>query len=94
MLAYAWLAVAAILTVWATGGDRAGGIWGASRHALTVGFIATMVFAIGQRVLPAFCGMKILFSPILMFWSRLLLTAGCQQQGLASAMVQTRRIGG
>lgn len=76
-LAYVWLGIAALLTVWATGADRAGGIWGASRHALTVGFIAAMVFAIGQRVLPAFCGMKILFSPALMLWSLLLLNAGC-----------------
>jgi len=76
-VAYAWLGIAALLTVWATGADRFGGIWGASRHALTVGFIAAMVFAIGQRVLPAFCGMKILFSPALMFWSLLLLNAGC-----------------
>ena len=76
-LAYAWLIVAAMLTVWAAGGDHAGGIWGASRHALTVGFIATMVFAIGQRVLPAFCGMKVLFSTSLMFWSLMLLTTGC-----------------
>ena len=36
-----------------------------------------MVFAIGQRVLPAFCGMKILFSPTLMLWSLLLLNLGC-----------------
>jgi len=76
-IAYVWLGVAAILTVWATGADRAGGIWGASRHALTVGFIAMMVFAIGQRVLPAFCGMKILFSPALMLWCLMLLNLGC-----------------
>jgi len=76
-VAYGWLGIAAILTVWATGADHAGGIWGASRHALTVGFIAVMVFAIGQRVLPAFCGMKILFSPAMMFWSLVLLNAGC-----------------
>lgn len=76
-LAYVWLGIAALLTVWATGADRAGGIWGASRHALTVGFIAAMVFAIGQRVLPAFCGMKILFSRALMLWSLLLLNLGC-----------------
>lgn len=76
-IAYVWLGIAALLTVWATGADRAGGIWGASRHALTVGFIAVMVFAIGQRVLPAFCGMKILFSPVLMLWSLLFLNIGC-----------------
>src|SRR5215472_18757043 len=32
---------------------EAPGIWGASRHALTVGFIAAMVFSVGQRVLPS-----------------------------------------
>lgn len=76
-IAYIWLGISAVLTVWAAGGDHAGGIWGASRHALTVGFIAAMVFSIGQRVLPAFCGMKILFSPALMLWSLLLLNCGC-----------------
>lgn len=76
-LAYVWLALAAMLTVWAAGGDHAGGIWGASRHALTVGFVALMIFTIGQRILPAFCGMKILFSPAIMFWSMLLLNIGC-----------------
>jgi uncharacterized protein involved in response to NO len=49
---------------------------GASRHALTVGFLSTMVFAIGQRVLPAFSGMRLLFSTRLMF-AALLLTVGC-----------------
>ena len=76
-LAYVWLGIAAVLTVWAAGADHAGGIWGASRHALTVDFIAVMVFAIGQRVLPAFCGMKILFSPAIMLWSLVLLNVGC-----------------
>jgi hypothetical protein len=42
-----------------------------------VGFISTMVFAIGQRVLPAFCGMRVLFSPRLMFASLGLLNVGC-----------------
>ena len=50
---------------------------GASRHALTVGFLADMVFAIGQRILPAFCGARVLFSKRLMFASLLLLNAGC-----------------
>jgi hypothetical protein len=36
-----------------------------------------MVFAIGQRVLPAFCGMRVLFSPKLMFAALLLLNTGC-----------------
>jgi len=36
-----------------------------------------MVFSVGQRVLPAFSGMKLLFSTRLMFFNLLLLTAGC-----------------
>ncbi|HET6169290.1 MAG TPA: NnrS family protein, partial [Terracidiphilus sp.] len=76
-LAYVWLVVSAILNVLAVRLDHAGGIWGASRHALTVGFVAGMVFTIGQRVLPAFCGMRVLWSTRLMLWSLLPLTVGC-----------------
>ena len=75
-IAYAWALVAAGLGIWAASVGRSQGIWGASRHALTVGFLATMVFAIGQRVLPAFAG-RSLFSTKLMFVALLLLTAGC-----------------
>jgi hypothetical protein len=75
--AYAWLLVAAALGVYAANSDANGGIWGASRHALTVGFLATMVFAIGQRVLPAFCGMRLLFNKELMFASLAVLNLGC-----------------
>jgi hypothetical protein len=58
-IAYAWLLISAVLGIAAAVWDQAGGLWGASRHALTVGFISAMVFAIGQRVLPAFCGMRV-----------------------------------
>lgn len=75
--AYAWLLLAASLSIWAAAADTHGGLWGASRHALTVGFLATMVFAIGQRVLPAFCGMRVLYSPRLMTASLVLLNLGC-----------------
>jgi uncharacterized protein involved in response to NO len=75
--AYVWLLVAAALGVYAARSDVNGGIWGASRHALTVGFLATMVFAIGQRVLPAFCGMRLLYSKTLMFASLAALNVGC-----------------
>lgn len=76
--AYVWLLVAAGLGVWAAfaRGETAG-IWGASRHALTVGFIATVVFGVGQRVLPAFSGMRHLYSPRVMFFSQALLIVGC-----------------
>ena len=76
-LAYVWALVAALLGVWAAFTDNAYGIWGASRHALTVGFLSTMVFAIGQRILPAFSGMKVLFSTKVMFAALSLLTLGC-----------------
>jgi uncharacterized protein involved in response to NO len=76
-LAYAWLVVAAGMSVWAALSDIHGGIWGASRHALTVGFAATMVFSIGPRILPHFCGVTRLFSKMLMLASLLLLQTGC-----------------
>ena len=67
-LTYVWLLVSSILGMMAVMWDSSGGIWGASRHALTVGYVAGMVFAIGQRVLPAFSGMRVLWSTRLMFW--------------------------
>ena len=72
-----WLVIAAALGVCAVYFDRAHGWIGASRHALTVGFVSTMVFAIGQRVLPAFAGMRVLYSPRLMLACLLLLNTGC-----------------
>ena len=74
---YVWLLLSCLLALLAMPLDRSGGIWGASRHALTVGFVAGMVFTIGQRILPAFCGMRVLWSKRLMFWSLLLLYSGC-----------------
>jgi hypothetical protein len=65
------------MSIWAAQADRHGGIWGASRHALTVGFAATMVFSIGPRILPHFCEVQALFSKRLMFLSLLLLQTGC-----------------
>jgi len=76
-LAYAWALIAASLGIWAASVANSHGIWGASRHALTVGFLAMMVFAVGQRVLPAFSGMRLLFSTKLMFLAMLTLTVGC-----------------
>lgn len=76
-LCYVWLSVASVLSAWAATADRNGGIWGASRHALTVGFLAGMIFAIGPRILPAFCGGRQLFSPALMFAACSMLNLGC-----------------
>ena len=76
-MAYGWLMAAALLGVGATLWDSSGGIWGASRHALTVGFIAVMVLCVGQRILPAFAGMRLLWSTRLMFAGLVLLSLGC-----------------
>ena len=76
-VAYGWLVIAGCMSIWAAFADHHGGIWGASRHALTVGFAATMVFSIGPRILPHFAGVRALFSKRLMFLSLLLLQTGC-----------------
>ncbi len=76
-LAYGWLLVAAMLGVAAVKWDSSGGIWGASRHALTVGFIAVMILSVGQRILPAFAGMRLLWSTKLMFAGLALVSVGC-----------------
>lgn len=74
---YIWLTIAGAMGIWAALADVHGGIWGASRHALTVGFAATMVFAIGPRILPHFGGIYRIFSTRLMFASLLFLQLGC-----------------
>ena len=76
-IAYVWALISCGLAIWAGTTASSIGIWGASRHALTVGFIALMVFSVGPRVLPAFSGMKVLFSPKLMFAALVLLATGC-----------------
>ncbi|HEY6447056.1 MAG TPA: hypothetical protein VIY53_11390 [Acidobacteriaceae bacterium] len=76
-IAYAWSMVASLLGVWAAWSDVHGGIWGGSRHALTVGFAATMVMTVGPRILPHFAGVRGIWSRNLMFATLLLLCAGC-----------------
>ena len=76
-IAYAWLVIASFMSIWAALADQHGGIWGASRHALTVGFVATMVFSIGPRILPHFAGVYSIYSKRLMFLCLLLLQTGC-----------------
>ncbi|MGC2160415.1 MAG: NnrS family protein [Silvibacterium sp.] len=84
--AYGWLLISCLLAMTAARWDVSGGVWGASRHALTVGFVAAMVFAIGQRVLPAFCGMRVLWSTGLMGWSLYLLFCGCLLRVIAEPL--------
>jgi hypothetical protein len=76
-IAFIWSFIAAVLGMWASLASQSAGIGGASRHALTVGFIATMVFSVGPRVLPAFTGLHELYSARLMSVSLALVTLGC-----------------
>jgi uncharacterized protein involved in response to NO len=76
-MAYAWSILAALLGVWAAAADVNGGIWGGSRHALTVGFAAMMVMTVGPRILPHFASVRALWSRKLMFATLLLLSTGC-----------------
>jgi hypothetical protein len=76
-IAYVWLIAASILAVWAAAEPTSKGIGGAGRHAVTVGFLMTMVFSVAPRILPAFLGRKKLFSELLMFIALLLTNSGC-----------------
>ncbi len=76
-IAYVWLVVATALGVLADAYPQTIGLGGASRHALTVGFIATLIFALAPRMLPAFLGGRELYSTRLMAASLWLLTGGC-----------------
>jgi hypothetical protein len=72
-LAYVWLTAAALLGF----GASKPGMLGASRHAFTVGFLATLIFSIGPRILPSFLNSRELWSTRLMGASLVLITAGC-----------------
>ncbi len=76
-IAYMWSIAAALVGIWAACGDAHGGLWGGSRHALTVGFAAMMVMTVGPRILPHFAGVRGIWSRGLMFATLSLLLAGC-----------------
>src|SRR5205814_10462565 len=72
-LAYVWLVVAALLGCVA----ETRGWVGASRHAFTVGFLATLIFGMGPRLLPSFVNSRELWSKRLMLAALILLAIGC-----------------
>lgn len=76
-LAYVWLVIAGLMGIIAASLPMPNGWAGASRHALTVGFFAVVVFAIGPRVLPAFFGVRRLWSTRLMATVLVLVNIGC-----------------
>jgi uncharacterized protein involved in response to NO len=76
-LAYLWLLVGAFLGIAAELSPQVNGLGGASRHALTVGFLATLIFCVAPLILPSFLAGRELQSSALMGASLWLLTAGC-----------------
>jgi hypothetical protein len=76
-LAYTWLLIGAVLEVFAAFVPRLTGLDGASRHALTVGFLAMMIFSVGPLILPTFLNGRELWSPRMMAASLWLLAFGC-----------------
>ncbi len=76
-LSFVWLLAGAVLGILADIFPGAEGLGGASRHAVTVGFIATFIFAIAPRLLPSFLNGRELHSSRLMAVSLWLLTLGC-----------------
>jgi len=76
-LAYAWVVVGALLGIWADLEPRLTGLGGASRHALTVGFLAALIFCVAPLILPSFLAGRELRSPALMGVSLWLLAVGC-----------------
>jgi len=81
-LAFLWLAASALLGF----GASRPGMLGASRHAFTVGFLATLIFAIGPRILPSFLNSRELWSIRAMRFSLALLTAGCAMRVAAQPL--------
>ena len=75
-LAYVWLVIGTLLGVAADLVPTQTGLGGASRHAVTVGFLATLIFAIGPRILPSFLNGRELYSSALMAASLWILNLG------------------
>ncbi|MGH9453796.1 MAG: NnrS family protein [Terriglobia bacterium] len=85
-LAYAWLVVGAALGLAADLAPSVTGLEGASRHAITVGFIATLIFALAPRILPSFLNGRELYSTRIMAVSLWLLSVGCLLRVLSEAV--------
>jgi len=81
-LAFVWLCMSAVLGF----GASRPGMLGASRHAFTVGFLATLIFSIGPRILPSFLNSRELWSARLMKASLMLVTAGCTLRVLSEPL--------
>ena len=76
-LAYTWLIVASLLSIWQALSPDLPGVAGAARHAVTVGFLMTMVFCVAPCVLPALLDRLKIYSTRLMLIALLFSNIGC-----------------
>lgn len=84
-IAFAWLVIGAAIGLAAAIAPSLSGLAGAGRHAITVGYIALLIFSIGPRLLPPML-QRPLFSRTLMGASLWLLTIGCTMRVLSEAV--------
>jgi hypothetical protein len=84
-IAFAWLVIGAAIGLAAAIAPALSGLAGAGRHAITVGFIALLIFSLGPRLLPPML-QRPLFSRTLMAASLWLLTIGCTMRVLSEAV--------
>ena len=93
-VAYLWLLVGAFLGIAAELSPQVSGLGGASRHALTVGFLATLIFCVAPLILPSFLAGRELQSSALMGASLWLLTAGCTLRVSSESLAYSSPAGG
>jgi hypothetical protein len=89
-ISYAWLLAGASLGVLADLIPSQAGLGGAGRHAVTVGCLATLIFTLAPRILPAFLSGRELYSSKLMAISLWVLTAGCTLRVSSEIMAYSR----
>jgi uncharacterized protein involved in response to NO len=76
-VAYGWLVVGVLLGLASDLAPQFAGLGGASRHAITVGFVATLILCVGPLILPSFQNGRQLFSARLMAASLWFISFGC-----------------
>src|SRR5262249_22106956 len=63
------------------------------RHAFTVGFLTTLIFSLGPRILPSFLNSRELWSARLMAATLMLITAGCALRVLSEPLAYGEIVG-
>jgi hypothetical protein len=81
-IAFAWLRVSATLAVWASVNNSVP-VWGASRHALMVGFVFTLILVMGEAS-------RFAFSRRLAKSCMLLLNVGCLLHVISEILIHER----